>query len=171
MKPEARLESVIRREIVECLREKQHMNAAADLLGLGRQTLYNRVKALKIESHEWRGVSPLAVSGPPASDGCASPDLLKELADLVARYARPSAVPPDPIVLGEFYVPANGFPRPIGASGAGVPPASFNGSSRRKEGVDIITICSICLILSLILGGQAQLMEYVFPDVPPRPPL
>ncbi len=109
MKPDKRLGLAMRREILQCLRQTQQMDKASRLLGLGRQTLYNKVKALRIVRSDWRGVEPEAEFDSVAPT---LPLLLKELADLLARYSSDGAVAPqlDPLVLGEFHVPANGFP-------------------------------------------------------------
>jgi len=97
-------------EILKCLREKQQIRAAARLLGIGRQTLYNKVKALGIGPRDWRGVSPVAVASAAVSDVSPSAGLLKELGDLLARYSAANSPAADPVVLGEFHVPTNGFP-------------------------------------------------------------
>jgi hypothetical protein len=64
MKLQGRLDSVVRRAIVQCLREEQKMEGAARLLGIGRQTLYNKIKRFRIVRSDWCGVEP--------ESGCAS---------------------------------------------------------------------------------------------------
>jgi hypothetical protein len=92
MKAEGRLGRAMRHEILQCLRVTQQMCGAARLLDLGRQTLYNHVEAFGIVQSDWRGVPPLVESGP-ASQSL----LLKELAQLIARYSPANGAAPTAI--------------------------------------------------------------------------
>ena len=49
----------------------------------------------------------------------------------------------------------------------GLPPKPPRG---HPECFDIITICSICLILSVTLDAWRELMGFAFPAAPPEPP-
>src|SRR5690242_14697123 len=69
MKLDGRLVQVMRREILQCLRETQQIDGGARLLGLGRQTPYNRVKALHIGPSDWRGLEPEMAAPPGRSRG------------------------------------------------------------------------------------------------------
>src|ERR1051325_10922416 len=108
-----RLNAVIRRESAACLRERQQIDGAAQLLGISRPTLYKKVKLLRIAPDEWRGVSPLESAASEDPAGTAPPGLLRELADLLARYSGEctgAAVPADPIMWAGSPVPVTGFP-------------------------------------------------------------
>src|SRR2546425_9944242 len=54
-----RLVFVIRREILQCFREKQQIHGATRVLGIGRETLYNKIKASRSPPRSTRRVASM----------------------------------------------------------------------------------------------------------------